>query len=44
LWGNPKERKRLEDLGVDGKVILKIILKTWVMGVFWIDLVLDMDR
>jgi hypothetical protein len=27
-WGNMKERENLEGLGVDEKIILKLILKT----------------
>ena len=29
-WGNLRKRGHLEDLDVDGKVILKCILKKWV--------------
>jgi hypothetical protein len=27
LWGNPRERDNLEDLGIDGRLILKWIFK-----------------
>jgi hypothetical protein len=29
-WGSVKERDRLEDLGVDGRVILKKILQIFI--------------
>jgi len=28
-WGNLEERDHLEDLGLDGRIILKLILKKW---------------
>ena len=28
-WGNLKEREHLEELGLDGRIILKQILKEW---------------
>jgi hypothetical protein len=33
------ERDHLEDLGLDGKTILKWIFKQWKMGMDWIDLI-----
>jgi hypothetical protein len=33
-----------EDLGVDGKIILKWIFKKWVGSMDWIDLAQDIDR
>jgi hypothetical protein len=34
----------LEDPGVDGRIILKWIFKTWDGGMKWIDLAQDSDR
>jgi hypothetical protein len=44
LWGDLRERKHLENLGENGSIILKWILKEWNGGgVDWIDLALDRD-
>jgi hypothetical protein len=44
-WGNLMETDHLEDLGLDGKVILRFILKEigWE-GMNWIDLAKDRDK
>jgi hypothetical protein len=34
----------LEDPGVDGRIILKWILKKWVGGMNWIDMAQDRNR
>ena len=44
-WGNLRERGRLGDLGVDGRIILSWIFRKWDVGdMDWIDLAQDSDR
>ena len=43
-WGHLREGDNLEDLGVDGNIILKKILKRWDGVLAWIDLAKDRDR
>jgi hypothetical protein len=43
-WEGRRERHHLEDLGVDGRLKLKRIIKNWYGGMDWIDLVRDRDR
>jgi hypothetical protein len=43
LGRNLKERDGLEDLGIDGRIILKMILRKWE-SVDWIGLVQDRDK
>jgi hypothetical protein len=45
-WGNLKERDQWGDPGIDGKIILRWILKKWDVGVWmdWIELAQDRDR
>jgi hypothetical protein len=31
-WGNLRERDDLEDLGIDGKIILRWIFRKWDVG------------
>ena len=46
LWGNLRERDRLEDPGVDGSIMSCIFRKWDVVGeaMDWIDLAHDRDR
>jgi len=43
-WGKPRERDNLEDVCVDGRIILKCMFKKWDGVMNWIDLVEDIDR
>jgi hypothetical protein len=46
LWGNLRGRDQLEDVGVDGRMILKWIFKKWDEGghMDWFDMAQDRDR
>ena len=42
--GDLRERDHLGDPGLDGRMILKWILRKWDGGMDWIDLAQDRDR
>ena len=45
FWrGNLREIDNVEDLGVNGRIILRWILRKWDGGMDWIDLAQDRDR
>ena len=44
LWGNLREGAHLEDPGVNGRIILKLIFERLDEGIDWIDLDQDRDR
>jgi hypothetical protein len=44
LVGRPREGDYLGDPGVDGRIVLKWIFKTWDGGMDWIELAQDRDR
>jgi hypothetical protein len=39
-----EEKNHFEDLGVDSRIILKWIFKTWEGALVWINLAQDRDR
>jgi hypothetical protein len=43
-WEDLREGDHLGDGGVDGRIILKWIFKTWDGGMDWIELAQDRDR
>ena len=43
-WGNLRVRENFEDLGIDGKIILKWIFKKCNVGTDWINLTQNRDR
>jgi hypothetical protein len=43
-WADVMERDHFEDLGRDGRIILKWIFKMWDGGMDWTDLAQDRDR
>jgi hypothetical protein len=45
FWcGNLREKDKLENLGVDGRITLKWIFKKWDGGIDWIYLAHNRDR
>jgi hypothetical protein len=43
-WRNQRERNYLEDLGIDGRIILKLMFRKQDEGMDWIGLAQDRDR
>jgi hypothetical protein len=43
-WGKLRGRRHIEDLGVDGRTIIKRMFKKWGRGMDWVDLAQDTDR
>jgi hypothetical protein len=43
-WGNLRERDILEDLGLNGMIVLKWIFKKWDEGMDWIGLPQEREK
>ena len=43
-WENLREIDNLEDPGIDGRIMLRWILRKWDGSMDWIDLAQDRDR
>jgi len=44
LVGKPEGKNHLENRGVNGKILLRLIFRNWDIGTDWIDLVEYRDR
>jgi len=44
LVGKPEGKNHLEDPGVDGRIIIKWIFRTWAGGIGWINLARNRGR
>jgi hypothetical protein len=44
FMGRSEERDQLEDLHVDGRIILNWFFRKWIWGMDWTDLAQDRDR
>jgi len=44
VQGLVRERDHLEDSGLDGRIVLRWILRKWDVGMDWIDLAKGRDR
>jgi len=42
--GRPEGKRLLEELGMDGKIILQWILRKWCEGMNWINMAQDTDQ
>ena len=43
-WGNLRERDRMEDPGVDGRITIKWIFMKWDGDMGWIDVAQNRDK
>jgi hypothetical protein len=43
-WGDLRERRHLDDLGLEGRLILRWVFRKWDGGMDWINLAQGRDR
>jgi len=43
-WGDLREIDHLEDVGINGTIVLNLIFKNWDGDMDWIDLARERDR